>query len=56
MAGLVPAIHVGPTPGCVLERPRQLPDVDHRDKPGDDDLYFLAAVAAAGLEIGESSP
>jgi hypothetical protein len=41
MAGLVPAIQFGPTPGCVLKRPRQLPDVDPRDKPGDDDPFCV---------------
>ncbi len=41
MVGLVPAIHVGPTPEPLLQRPRCRPDVGPRDKPGDDDLYFL---------------
>jgi hypothetical protein len=34
MAGLVPAIHV-----FVSEQPKQ--DVDHRDKPGDDEKTVL---------------
>jgi hypothetical protein len=36
MAGLVPAIHVGPTPEIFLKTPKRRPDVDPRDKPGDD--------------------
>ena len=38
MAGLVPAIHVGPTPESLPESLKRRPDVDPRDKPGDDGL------------------
>ena len=37
MAGLVPAIHVGPTPELKYRNLRRRPDVDPRDKPGDDE-------------------
>ena len=36
MAGLIPAIHV--------EQRAMTPDVDHRDKPGDDDLRCVASL------------
>ena len=40
MAGLVPAIHVGPTPEPMQDSLTRRPDVDPRDKPGDDDLVY----------------
>ncbi len=43
MAGLVPAIHVGPTRECFLQNRRRRLDVDPRDKPGDDDPLFSSA-------------
>jgi hypothetical protein len=37
MAGLVPAIHVGPAPEPLQENLKHRPDVDPRDEPGDDE-------------------
>ncbi len=37
--GLVPGIHVGPTPESLQESLKRRPDVDGRDKPGHDDFF-----------------
>jgi hypothetical protein len=41
MAGLVPAIHVGPRLEPLKETLTRRPDVDPRDKPGDDGLFRI---------------
>jgi hypothetical protein len=41
MAGLVPAIHVGSAPEPLLQGLKRRPDVDPRDKPGDDWFFDI---------------